>query len=67
METKKRSLVKAIFYRIMHWFIHAFFYWLLIGEPLSSGLLAIVSNLVCFLSYYLYERLWNKIKWGYEK
>jgi len=66
-ESKSRSLVKAIFYRLMHWFIHSTFFYVLTSNPIESGLLGVASNVVCFISYYLYERGWNKISWGREE
>lgn len=66
-ERKLRSLIKAIIYRIMHWFIHFGFFYVLTNEPIISGLAGIASNITCFVSYYFYERLWNKIEWGKSK
>lgn len=57
METKTRSVVKAITWRVIATLIAM--YW--VGFQA-----AIVLNIIQTVAYYLHERVWVKIKWGKE-
>jgi len=63
-ETKTRSLVKAIIYRI--WVLFTTYVLLLVtGESLADAVIpTIVINCIWTASYYFYDRIWNKIRWG---
>jgi hypothetical protein len=63
-ETRKRSLVKTIIYRI--WVLCSTYVMLLItGQSLDQAIIpTIVINCVWMTSYYLYDRLWAHISWG---
>jgi len=62
--TRTRTLVKTIIYRC--WVIISTYIMLLItGQDYDTAILpAIIINMVWTTSYYLYDRLWLKIKWG---
>ena len=62
--TRTRTLVKTLIYRC--WVILSTYIMLLLtGQDYDSAILpAIVINLVWTTSYYLYDRLWLRIKWG---
>ena len=62
--TRARTLVKTLIYRC--WVILSTYVMLLLtGQDYDSAILpAIVINLVWTTSYYLYDRLWLRIKWG---
>jgi hypothetical protein len=64
METRTRTLVKTIIYRI--WVICSTYVMLLItGQSLAQALVpTIIINCVWMTSYYLYDRLWARIQWG---
>jgi hypothetical protein len=55
METKRRSIVKAITWRIIATLIAM--YWVGLQA-------AIVLNIVQTVAYYFHERIWTQIKWG---
>ena len=62
-EDRVRSLVKTLGYRaiiIIQIFITTY---LFTGNFAQSTKLTIVSNLFGVIIYYLWERLWIKIKW----
>lgn len=63
-ETRTRTLVKTIIYRI--WVIVSTYVMLLItGQSMTQALIpTIVINCVWMTSYYLYDRLWTRIDWG---
>ena len=55
METHKRTLARAISYRIVATLITAF--WTGLGA-------AIAIHIILTLVHYIMERIWLKIKWG---
>ena len=65
-ETNTRSLAKAISYRIfgsITTFIIAF---ILTGDPIISSAVGIADLFAKTILFYLHERLWNKISWGFK-
>jgi uncharacterized membrane protein len=64
METKTRTLVKTVIYRI--WVLLSTYVMLLItGQGMSDAIIpTILINCVWMTSYYLYDRLWSHIEWG---
>lgn len=64
METRKRTLVKTIIYRL--WVLFSTYIMLLVtGQSMSDALLpTVIINCVWMTSYYLYDRLWAHIDWG---
>ena len=64
METRTRTLVKTLVYRL--WVVLSTYVMLLItGQSLTDALWpTIIINLVWMTSYYLYDRLWAGITWG---
>jgi len=65
--TRTRTLVKTIIYRF--WVILTTYFMLVItGQDYDTAILpAIIINLVWTTSYYLYDRLWTRIKWGMKE
>lgn len=64
METKKRSFVKSIVWRliaIINGTLVAFIFTHNVFQSFSIG---IVGNLSGFVLYYIHERFWNKTKYG---
>ena len=61
-ETRSRSITKSLTWRVLalsnSWFI------LTIIESQSNFMKALTMNIIAFILYYLFERLWNKIKYG---
>ncbi len=63
-ETKKRSLVKTIIYRVII-LIADFIFLYLITRQLTIAIgFMVISNLYTAISYYFYERAWDHVKWG---
>ena len=57
MESKKRTVVRAVTYRVLALAITA----------LWTGLSAAVAiHIILTVIHYIHERLWLKIKWGKE-
>lgn len=63
-ETKKRSLTKTVAWRVIAT-LNSFFVLLYFSSIMESNLgKAIIMNITGFFIYYIYERIWNGIKWG---
>ena len=62
--TKKRTLVKTLVYRI--WVIlSSYIVIVLTGQTWAQALIpTIILNILWSISYYCYDRLWQKTKWG---
>lgn len=55
MDTKTRSIVKAITWRVVATLIAMYF----VGLQL-----AILMNIIQTVAYYFHERVWTRIHWG---
>lgn len=64
VETKKRSWVKSITWRIMGVAILGFIAWLCTGDWTKMTIITATFHAIRFVLYYFHERWWNKIKWG---
>lgn len=64
METRVRTLVKTVIYRL--WVLATTFVLLLVtgAEVASAVIPTLVINLVWMTSYYVYDRIWAGIAWG---
>ena len=66
-ETRKRSLVKSISWRVICIVASIFISLLLTGKWDIAVLIGTVYNVVTMVLYYFHERLWNRVKWGLIK
>jgi adenylylsulfate kinase len=67
MESRKRSIAKALSYRFFGSMVTMFIALLIVGKwdvALGVGLLDGVAKMA---GYFLHERIWAKIKWGVPK
>ena len=65
-ETKTRSLTKTIAWRMVAT-LNRFLVLVYLSNILPANLgKAIAMNITGFFVYYIYERIWNVIKWGKE-
>jgi uncharacterized membrane protein len=65
-ESRKRSLVKSVIYRIISIIGTAILSWIItrdIGKTLS---ITLTIQVFLIILYYVYERIWNNIDWGRE-
>lgn len=63
-ESHRRSLTKAITWRMTGTLDTFVVSWLLTGEPKVALSIASVEFFTKIFLYYLHERVWNKIDWG---
>lgn len=64
MVSKKRSLVKSITWRIIAVVTTFAVSLAMTGSLTFSAYLALVSNGLNFVLYYIHERFWITVKWG---
>ncbi len=63
-ETNKRSLAKAISWRITGTVDTFIISWLITGELLLASGIAFTEVITKVILYWLHERAWNKVQWG---
>jgi len=64
METRKRSIIKSITFRIIATITTLVVVWLFTKDLAISGGVAILENLIKMIFYYFHERAWTSISWG---
>ena len=67
VESHKRTIVRMISYRITAWLFTIFWTWMWTGDIAKSTGFATVLHLLLSIDYYIHERIWLKIKWGYKE
>ena len=67
IESRKRSLIKSISWRIIATAITMLVSFIWLGEWTSAIALAITANMIKGLFYYIHERAWNKTDFGRKK
>jgi uncharacterized membrane protein len=66
METRKRTLVRMISYRITAWLFTILWTYIFIGNFGQSAGFATALHALLSIDYYIHERIWLKVKWGVE-
>jgi len=64
--TRKRSLVKAMTYRVVIVILDFIVVYLLTNKIEVAAGFMIVSNVYTTIGYFIHERIWARIKWGLE-
>jgi len=64
-ETNKRSLLKAISFRILEIAIDSVILSVFVTPPTAIGLAAGLET-TCLVLYFVFERIWNRINYGRE-
>ncbi|MFS4582523.1 DUF2061 domain-containing protein [Phaeobacter sp. C3_T13_0] len=64
METRARSVVKAMIWNLLGLAMMAGVGWLVTGSAALGSTLAAVNTCIGFLSYVAYERVWAGVRWG---
>ena len=63
-ETKERSIVKSISWRIVATLTTMILVFIFTGQIVLALSVGIIEIILKIMFYYLHERSWNKIKWG---
>ncbi|MEW2916471.1 MULTISPECIES: DUF2061 domain-containing protein [Ruegeria] len=64
METRRRSVVKAVLWNAMGLLVMTLVGLVATGSAAVGGTLAIVNTAIGLTMYVIYERVWAKISWG---
>jgi len=64
MDSRRRSIIKAITWRIFALLITIIVSFAILGSWSVSIAIGILSNLLKTLFYYIHERLWERTNWG---
>ncbi|MFW8634439.1 DUF2061 domain-containing protein [Cribrihabitans pelagius] len=64
METRKRSIVKAVIWNLIGLMSMTLVGLAATGSAKAGGAMALVNTGIGFAAYLLYERLWAQIGWG---
>ncbi|MEE9388852.1 MAG: DUF2061 domain-containing protein [Paracoccaceae bacterium] len=64
METRKRSLIKAIIWNVIGLVSMVLVGYLATGSVAVGGKIAVINALIGLSLYVIYERVWTNISWG---
>ncbi len=64
METRKRSVTKAIIWNLLGLSTMSVVGYVATGSAAVGGKLALVNTALGFALYLIYERVWSAIRWG---
>lgn len=64
METRQRSVVKAVIWNLMGLAMMTLVGLVATGSAAIGGTLALVNTAIGLTMYILYERVWAGIRWG---
>ena len=64
MDTRRRSVVKAIVWNVMGLAVMTVVGLIATGSAAIGGTLAVVNTAIGLTMYVIYERVWAGIRWG---
>lgn len=64
METRRRSLVKAVIWNLIGLAVMAIVGLAATGSAAVGGAMALINTAVGLVMYLVYERIWSRIRWG---
>ncbi|WBU55841.1 DUF2061 domain-containing protein [Paracoccus sediminicola] len=64
METRKRSVVKAVVWQMIGLAVMTLIGLFMTGSMRVGGVMALVNTVVGLAMYLTYERVWTRISWG---
>ena len=64
IESRKRSLAKAITWRIIAITLLTAVTWLITSDVRVTASVVIITNVINVIAYYIHERAWVRVKWG---
>lgn len=63
-DTKKRSLVKTISWRLTGSFATFLISFIILGNIAVAGSIALIQIIANTILYYIHERIWDRVSWG---
>lgn len=67
METHRRSIAKALSWRLLATLITTSLVFLLTGKGEFAATVGLADTLIKFAIYFAHERIWNRISYGRQK
>jgi uncharacterized membrane protein len=67
MDSRCRSIVKAVTWRIGGTFVTILTAWLLTGRPTLSVGIGLLDSAVKIGAFYIHERVWDRLSFGRPK
>jgi len=67
MESKRRSIVKALSWRFLATIITTMIVWLLTGKAEFAATVGVLDTSVKILLYFIHERIWLRISFGKKR
>ncbi|MCB1367909.1 MAG: DUF2061 domain-containing protein [Rhodobacteraceae bacterium] len=64
MDSKRRSIAKAVIWQAIGLFSMTLIGFLITGSAWSGGTMALVNAAIGLALYLAYERVWARIRWG---
>lgn len=64
METKQRTLAKAVAWNLLGLMMMSLVGLVMTGSVALGGTIAIINAILGLSCYFVYERVWNSIRWG---
>lgn len=64
IETKTRTVVRSITYRLTAWLFTILWTNLFLDNVASATGFATILHLLLSIDYYIHERIWLRVKWG---
>ncbi|MFT7595188.1 MAG: putative membrane protein [Paracoccaceae bacterium] len=64
METRQRSIVKAVIWNLIGLCVMALVGFVATGSLAVGGTMALINATIGLTTYILYERIWQNIRWG---
>ena len=64
MDTKKRSVVKSITWRVIGVIILGIISYLITGDWKEMTIITLLFHGIRLIMYYYHERLWERVSWG---
>lgn len=66
-ESRKRSVSKAVTYRIVIVIMDFSVIYLLTRKIMTAVGFMVISNIYTTIAYFIHERIWNKVQWGLQR
>ena len=67
MDTKTRSVIKTISWRITGTLCTFLISWAILDDIKTSSAIAIIQLTFNSIVFYFHERLWNIVRWGQDE
>jgi len=64
METRRRTLVKAVVWNLIGFAMMSLVGLIMTGSVFVGGTIALINTVIGLSCYFLYERFWTHIRWG---